>query len=230
MIGFAARKADRLFEKNADDYDPFGRLLESSTIVELDGIPDNEQKALMMGFLTAFLFERRQAEDLADREALERKRNGQPTDLPASGPKLKHVLFLEEAHRILAGGGKSGGGPGAASQPQAVSLFEDMLAEIRAFGQGLVIVEQIPTKIVPEAVKNTNLKIMLRLTAWDDREFLGTAMNFTEEQKRFVTSLRAEEGRGIDMVVFDHQLDQPRLLTLPLPGKREEPIHASLFV
>jgi hypothetical protein len=104
-----------------------------------------------------------------------------------------------------------------------------MLAEIRAFGQSIVIVEQIPTKIVSEAVKNTNLKIMLRLTADDDREYLGSAMNFTDDQKRFVTSLRAEAGRGVDMVVFEQQLDQPRLLSLPLPLTSGRPIHEALF-
>lgn len=107
-----------------------------------------------------------------------RKRGG---SLP---PGLRHFLIVEEAHRLLStgAGAASRGGEvvGETSRAKAVGLFVDMLAEIRAFGQGLAIVEQIPTKIVPEAVKNTNLKIMLRLTAKDDREYLGEAMNFTE--------------------------------------------------
>ena len=90
----------------------------------------------------------------------------------------------------------------------------DMLAEIRAFGQGICIVEQIPTKIVAEAVKNTNLKIMLRLTSKDDRDFLGEAMNFNEEQKRFVTNLKPGQ-----FVAFEQNVDQPLLLTLPDPSQ-----------
>jgi hypothetical protein len=225
MIGVAARKADQLFRQNAANYDLYSELLKGPTVLELDGVPDDEHKALLMAFVMTFLFERRQADDLIERE-------NRSYDEPSAAPdKLKHVLFIEEAHRILANVSRNGRGDlaGAGAQAKSVSLFVDMLAEIRAFGQGLVIVEQIPTKIVPEAVKNTNLKIMLRLTAADDREFLGTAMNFTDEQKRFVTSLRAESGRGVDMVVFEQQLDQPRLLTLPLPAKREPTIHASLF-
>jgi hypothetical protein len=221
MIGLAARKADRLYLEDDSNYDQFGRMLEGSTILELDGIPDDEHKSLMMAFVMTFLFERRQADDLIAREAGE-----QPSD------DLRHVVVIEEAHRILANPARStrgGESAGVSAQAKSVSLFVDMLAEIRAFGQGLIIVEQIPTKIVPEAVKNTNLKIMLRLTAADDREFLGEAMNFSEEQKRFVTSLRAESGRGVDMVVFEQQLDQPRLLTLPLPAVTSGPIHADLF-
>jgi hypothetical protein len=220
MIGMAAQKAKERFTKNRDDFDPFADLLSGRCILELDGIPDDEQKSLMMAFVTTFLFERRQADDLVDRE-----RGEIPDD------DLRHVLIIEEAHRILANPARAGRGDlaGAGAQAKSVSLFVDMLAEIRAFGQGLIIVEQIPTKIVPEAVKNTNLKIMLRLTAEDDREFLGSAMNFSDDQKRFVTSLRAETGRGVDMVVFEQQLDQPRLLRLPLPKASGGPIHAALF-
>lgn len=221
MIGIAARNADKLFLADKNAYDPFSTLLSGPTVLELDGVPDDEHKALMMAFIMTFLFERRQADDLDARE-----QNKTPSD------DLRHVLIVEEAHRILTNSANTGRGEnaGMGAQAKSVSLFVDMLAEIRAFGQGLIIVEQIPTKIVPEAVKNTNLKIMLRLTAADDREFLGAAMNFTNDQKRFVTSLRAESGRGVDMVVFEQQLDQPRLLTLPLPKNDGKPIHAGLFV
>ena len=220
MIGYAAANAKSKFRTNPDNYNPFTELLSGRCILELDGIPDDEQKSLMMAFITTFLFERRQADDLRDRESDKR-----PDD------RLRHVLIVEEAHRILANPVAGGRGElaGLGAQAKTVSLFVNMLAEIRAYGQGLIIVEQIPTKVVAETVKNTNLKIMLRLTAADDREFLGSAMNFSEEQKRFVTSLRAESGRGVDMVVFEQQLDQPRLLTLPLPIDQGGEIHASLF-
>jgi hypothetical protein len=220
MIGQAAGKADWLFRKDATNYNPFEGYLSGRCILELDGVPDDEHKALLMAFVMTFLFEKRQADDLRDREA-----GKKPSD------DLRHVIVIEEAHRILANTARNGRGEaaGASAQGKSVSLFVDMLAEIRAFGQGLVIVEQIPTKIVPEAVKNTNLKIMLRLTAADDRAFLGAAMNFSDEQSRFVTSLRAESGRGVDMVVFEQQLDQPRLLTLPLPKSAGGVIHAAFF-
>jgi Helicase HerA, central domain len=221
MIGKASEKADRLFLANPTQFNPFDDLLIGQKVLELDGVPDNEHKALLMAFVMTFLFERRQADDLGARESG-----------TATNDNVKHVLVIEEAHRLLTNSsrGHRGDVAGADAQGKSVSLFVDMLAEIRAFGQGLIIVEQIPTKIVPEAVKNTNLKIMLRLTAADDREFLGTAMNFTEDQKRFVTSLRAEQGRGVDMVVFEQQLDQPRLLTLPLPHPDGSPLHQALFV
>jgi hypothetical protein len=175
---------------------PFFFLLKQPTVVELDGISDNEQKALVMAFLLTFLYEYRQATK---------------TTASANSP---HVLVIEEAHRLLArdAAGASGGGDsaGLSSRGKAVGLFVDMLAEIRALGQSLFIVEQIPTKLVVEAVKNTNLKIMLRLTSSDDRDYLGEAMNFNDDQKRFVSTLRP-----LQLAVFEENLDQPVLLTIP---------------
>ena len=213
MIGESAKLADMRFNQDKDNSDLFDSILNKNTIIELDGIPDEEQKSLLMAFLLTALFERRQAEDY-----LNRSKGGSGEE------KIKHVLVIEEAHRILTNTGRSRGGEtvGLDAKAKAVSLFVDMLAEIRALGQGLVIVEQIPTKIVTEAIKNTNLKIMLRLTSRDDREYLGEAMNFTEPQKRFVTNLRLEPGEGIGMVVFEQGIDQPSLLSLPLPKKRSE--------
>ena len=216
LIGECFRKADlKTLHDKENNYDYFRRYLSTNTIVELDAVPDAEQKSLLMAFLLTYIFERRQAEDFLARE------NGKR--LP---PGLRHFLIVEEAHRVLsassAGGGNKGDFVGESSKAKAVGLFIDMLAEIRAFGQGLAIVEQIPTKIVPEAVKNTNLKIMLRLTSKDDRDYLGEAMNFTEDQKRFVTNLKAEKNKAINFVVFEEGIEQPLLLSLPLP-KEDKP-------
>ena len=214
ILGEACKMADSYFRADPELlYEPFSHYLSGNNnsnniVLELDGIPDAEQKSLIMAFLMTFLFERRQADDLRARQ------NGQ---IPTA--ELKHVLILEEAHRLLTntGNGIRGQYVGQDSKAKATSLFVDMLAEIRAFGQGIVIVEQIPTKIVSEAIKNTNLKMMLRLTSKDDRDYLGETMNFTPEQNRFVTSLRALPGEGVQFVVFEEGIDQPLLLNLPLP-------------
>lgn len=209
-VGLAARGAALQFEKTGV-LPGFERMLEGCAVIELDGIPDDEQKSLMMAFLLTGLFERRQADDLLEREM-------PPAQRPPPRSGARHVMIVEEAHRVLSaggGGGRSGEVAGVDAHAKSVSLFVDMLAEIRAFGQGIVIVEQIPTKIVGEAIKNTNLKVMLRLTSRDDRDYLGEAMNFTESQKRFVATLRAERGKDINMVVFEEGIEQPVMLSLP---------------
>jgi hypothetical protein len=75
------------------------------------------------------------------------------------------------------------GDPEAADPRKAmVEQFANMLAEVRAYGEGLAIVEQIPTKILPDAIKNTATKVAHRVPALDDREVLAGAMNLTQEQ------------------------------------------------
>ncbi len=55
--------------------------------------------------------------------------------------------MIEEAHRLLRQPPPgTGNGPAA----QAVEMFADLLAEVRAYGEGLVIAEQIPAKLIPD--------------------------------------------------------------------------------
>ena len=96
-----------------------------------------------------------------------------------SAPRLRHLTVIEEAHRLLRQPAQGeGGGPAA----HAVEMFAGLLAEIRAYGEGLVIAEQIPSKLIPDVIKNTAIKIVHRLPAKDDRDAVGATMNLTDEQ------------------------------------------------
>ena len=70
-----------------------------------------------------------------------------------------------------------------------------MLAEVRKYGESLIIADQIPNKLTPEILKNTNTKIVHKLFAEDDKEAIGTTMSLTSEQKNFLSSLNT--GRAI---------------------------------
>jgi DNA helicase HerA-like ATPase len=67
---------------------------------------------------------------------------------------------------------------------QAIEVFTNMLSEMRAYGQGVLVAEQIPSKLAPDVFKNTNLKIVHRLIAQDDRQMLSQTMNLDDEQQR----------------------------------------------
>ena len=234
-LGQAFRVADVHTVRNPALYEHFSYLLKRPSVVELDAIPDPEQKSLVMAFLMTFLYERRQVDDFLNRERAAQSPGETQGSQARDDRPVRHVLVIEEAHRLLANPeGRSGDLAGMSAQAKAVSLFIDMLAEIRAFRQSLVIVEQIPTKLAPAAVKNTNLKIMLRITSRDDRDYLGEAMSFNEEQKRFVSTLRAEPPDfpknadseepppgQVQFVAFDENVEQPVLLTLPLRKRRD---------
>jgi hypothetical protein len=123
---------------------------------------------------------------------------------------LRHVIVIEEAHRLLRNRGDERAGS------HAVELFAGMLAEIRAYGEGIVVAEQIPAKLVLDVVKNTALKIVHRLPAADDRQVVGAAMNLDDEQSRQVVSL--EPGVA---AVFADGMDRPLRIRVPLGEGRE---------
>jgi hypothetical protein len=105
-----------------------------------------------------------------------------------TAPGLRHLTVIEEAHRLLRRPGTAGpGGAGAAGH--AVELFAGLLAEVRAYGEGLVIAEQIPARLVPDVIKNTAVKIVHRLPAADDREVVGATINATPAQSRYLVTL-----------------------------------------
>jgi hypothetical protein len=209
LLGVSFRRADDAFLHDRRYWNFFPAFLGRPTVIELDALPNDEEKALVMAFLLSSLCEHRQAEDLLRREA------GLGSE-PGGPARLAHLLIVEEAHRLLgarAAGGNRGDLAGEGAGSRAVHLFVDMLAEMRAYGQGLGIVEQIPTKLTAEVLKNTNLKMMLRLAAEDDRDVLGEAMNFNRDQKRFAALLRTGQ-----CLVFEDGLERPALLTIPAPA------------
>jgi hypothetical protein len=179
------------------------------TVLELEALADATDKSLVMAFIMTFLYERRQAEDLDHRQrVLPSYYQVPPEDRP------KHLLVLEEAHRLLSNeaADESAGGEtaGKTASAKTAQMFVEMLAEIRALGQSILVVEQMPTKLAPDAIKNTNLKIMHRITSVADRESLGKAMNFGELQMEYVATLRPGQA-----VTFEEGNDQPILLSMP---------------
>jgi hypothetical protein len=131
----------------------------------------------------------------------------------ASPVRLRHLTVVEEAHRLL-----RQPPPGAGNGPaaHAVEMFAGLLAEIRAYGEGLVIAEQIPSKLIPDVIKNTAVKVVHRLPALDDRETVGATMNLTPEQSRYLVTLVPGEA-----AVFTDGMDYPVLARMPDGTARE---------
>jgi hypothetical protein len=151
-----------------------GRLLDHPVILELKSLGTGDEQALMMALLLNAVTEHYQS-------------------VRGASADLVHVTLVEEAHRLLARseGGKSA--QDAQAKEKAAEAFANTLAENRKYGEGVIIAEQLPTKLVADAVKNTNLKIMHRLTAEDDRRHLGETMGMDEAQRLFAARLQTGE-------------------------------------
>ncbi|TDB76594.1 ATP-binding protein, partial [Actinomadura sp. KC216] len=173
-----------------------GGMLRDNIVLAIEDVANDEDKAFLMGTLIIRIVEHLRM----------RERRRDRTD----GPALRHVIVIEEAHRLLRNRGPE------RTSSHAVELFAGMLAEIRAYGEGIIVAEQIPTKLVPDVIKNTALKVVHRLPAFDDRHQVGAAMNLDDDQSREVVSLRP----GV-AAVFADGMDRPLRVRVPLGEGRE---------
>jgi len=105
-----------------------------------------------------------------------------PKNDPRYREKPRHVIFLEEAHNLIGPEAEEAKGENADPKLAATAYIVKMLAEVRALHEGIVIADQLPTKMAPEVIKNTGLKIGHRLTAEDDRNLMGGTMSASGTQ------------------------------------------------
>ena len=89
---------------------------------------------------------------------------------------VRHVIFIEEAHNLIGPESEEQTGADADPKQAATAFVVKMLAEVRALKEGIVIADQLPTVMAQEVLKNTGLKIGLRITSADDRSLLGSTM------------------------------------------------------
>ncbi|HLJ53578.1 MAG TPA: ATP-binding protein [Chthonomonadaceae bacterium] len=155
---------------------PLADLFDVPTVIELQNLGDDEEKAFVMALLFVLLYEYAEVR--------------QTEIAPARRGKLQHLTLIEEAHRLLVATHGPVSAETADPRSKAVSMFTDMMAEMRAYGEGFIIADQIPTKLAPETLKNSNLKIIHRLVSPDDREAAGSCMNLTDWQKRHLNNLK----------------------------------------
>lgn len=162
---------------NTYDFFPMSRLLTKNTVIEMENIADDDDKAFFVGLMLVLLSEYRQQEN--------------PSIKPGAPDKeLEHLLVIEEAHRLLKNvdtekHSEYMGNP----KGKAVEVFCNVISEMRSLGQGVTVVEQIPTKISPDVIKNSNTKIAHRLVSKDDQSLLAGSLGISEEEALYLNRL-----------------------------------------
>jgi hypothetical protein len=170
----------------------FAALQENNVVLEIEDAGDDHDKAFLMGAVLIRLTEHLRLRHRAE---------------PAGQMRLRHLTVIEEAHRLLRQPPPgTGNGPAA----QATEMFADLLAEVRAYGEGLIIAEQIPAKLIPDTIKNTAVKICHRLPAADDRDTVGATMNLRPDQSEYLVTLAPGEA-----AVHTDGMDYPLLARIP---------------
>ena len=193
MRGWKGKLFDHAFST------PWAELFDRPVVVNLAQMGDDADKCFTMALLLNFLYEYRQAQH-------------EVAGSPESAG-LQHLAIFEEAHRVLRAA-RPGGGD-ASPQAKMGEMFADILAEIRAYGQGLAIIDQVPSKLVPDALKNTNLKIVHRLVSADDRDAMASALALEEDQPQIIARLKV--GQAIVSGIQDDMASWVKVFYTPLP-------------
>lgn len=147
-------------------------LFERPVIINLSYVGDDLDKSFFMSLILQFLYEYRIAKS-------------EIGDVNFNDNNCKHLTVIEEAHRVMSKCDSQ-------DSPlyKTAMMFSNMLSEIRAYGEGMFLVDQVPTRLIPDAIKNTNTKITHRLVSEDDCKAIAASMSVSKEQKLIIPKLR----------------------------------------
>lgn len=103
---------------------------------------------------------------------------------------VRHVIFIEEAHNLISSESRVDKPEDSNPKIAATAFIVKMLAEVRALREGIIIADQLPTAMAPEVIKNTNIKLVHRLTSQDDRQLVGSTMSASPLQLENMATYR----------------------------------------
>lgn len=146
-------------------------LFGTPCIINLSYVGDDQDRAFMMALILQFLYEYRIAE--TEKLSYSFKDN-----------ICRHLVVVEEAHRVMSQSFNP-----EAPQFKSGLMFSNFLSEVRAYGQGMMIVDQVPSRLIEDAVKNTNIKIIHKLVAADDAKMIAECIGLTHEQQNVIPKL-----------------------------------------
>lgn len=146
-------------------------LFDANTIIDLSSIGSDETRSLIMGILIIQLREYRKV------------------TVKTSNNPTRHVTVLEEAHNILKRCSKETSADSGNVVGKSVAMLCDCIAEVRSLGEGFMIVDQSPSAVDETAIKNTAIKIVMRLPFKDDFDTMGDALALNDSQRLELSKL-----------------------------------------
>lgn len=165
-------------------------LVERPALIELSALPDAASQALVMGLI-----------------ALQLRHHWR---LTGASDTLRHITVIEEAHRLLRNAPETAAN---SARNRATEDLANMLAELRGFGAGLIIVDQTPSALVPSVIANTGTKLLHRLDHPADRELAGRAAGIPATEVDLLGTLKPGEG-----ILRSDRRPRPFRLRMPNPS------------
>lgn len=146
-------------------------LFGSPCIINLSYAGDDQDRAFIMSLILQFLYEYRIAET-------------ETANYSFNDNICRHLVVVEEAHRVM----------GYCPDPQlpqykSAQMFSNFLSEVRAYGQGMMVVDQVPSRLIEDAIKNTNVKIIHKLVAADDSSTIAECIGLNQDEQKVIPKL-----------------------------------------
>lgn len=143
-------------------------LTEAPTLVQLGDLGDEEERAFLASMLVLYIADAARAR--------------------GESSSVRHVTVIEEAHRLMpeprGGSSEEGNAASVASR-----LMTQLLAEIRGYGESVMVVDQSPAAVAREVLRNTTMKLAHRVVEIDDQRSLGGALGLGEDEQAVLGSL-----------------------------------------
>lgn len=146
-------------------------IFEEPCVINLSYVGDDSDKAFIISLLMQFLYEYRIAESEA-------------AGYSFNDNECRHLAVIEEAHRVMTKCDSP-----ELPQYRSNQMFTSILSEVRAYGQGIMVVDQVPSRLIEDAVKNTNVKIIHKIVSSDDTELLAESVGMSKEQQNVIPKL-----------------------------------------
>ena len=146
-------------------------LFDKPVVINLSYVGDDVDKGFFMSLILQQLYEYRSALSEIGK-------------IDFADDSCTHLTVIEEAHRVMSKCENV-----ELPQYKTAMMFSNMLSEIRAYGEGFLLVDQVPTRLIPDAIKNTNIKIAHRLVAEDDCKAIAESMGLNKEQRMVLPKL-----------------------------------------
>ncbi len=153
---------------SCDDLDDEA-LFDRNVIVDLSRVGSSETKSLIMGILVLKLQEHR----------MDQRTKG---SCPGQNSELRHITVLEEAHNLLRKTSFEQSGESSNLVGKSVEMLSNSIAEMRTYGEGFIIADQSPGLLDLSVIRNTNTKIIMKLSDYSDRELVGKAAGLNDDQ------------------------------------------------
>ena len=170
-------------------------LLQRPSVVTLADLVDDEERSFLVLVLALAVWAKARA-----------RSDGRP---------VAHLLVLEEAHRVLPEVRPDAPEDAGTARRASAELLTAMLAEVRSHGEQVVVVDQSPSRVASDVIRNTNTKLVHRVVAPEDQRTMAAAVGVPAED----AGLFGAPARG-QVVVSTRRLSAPQTIAFPVapPG------------